>query len=149
VSKHNPIELATKTEPRPHRVLLAEDDQEMRTLIGAKLRKDGYDVVELDSGVALLSAVTLARAQLAPMPSVVVTDVRMPRVSGITALQVIKGYGWDVPIIVITAFGSEETLNEVTRSGATMVLHKPFELDDLRRAIRCVLPAQESDGPPA
>jgi DNA-binding response OmpR family regulator len=74
------------------------------------------------------------------MPSVIVTDLRMPGVSGLSVLRTIREYGWRVPVVLITAFGSEETLNEAARLDAAIVLHKPFELDDLRMAIRCLLP---------
>lgn len=113
----------------------------MRTLISMQLRRDGYDLTEVESGFALFAAITHVRANLTPMPSMIVSDVRMPGLSGLSILRVVRDYGWRIPVVLITAFGSEETLNEAASLEASIVLHKPFELDDLRAAIRCVLPA--------
>lgn len=123
-----------------HRVFLAEDDDEMRALIGLHLRADGYEIVELPNGSALLAALSDAHVSLAPMPSVIVSDLRMPGMSGVAVLRAVRQYGWSTAFVLITAFGSEEALNEAARLEASVVLHKPFELDDLRRVIRCVLP---------
>jgi DNA-binding response OmpR family regulator len=127
-------------------VLLAEDDDEMRDLISLRLRRQGYDLLEAASGSALLLAIKRIRADLAPMPSLIVTDVHMPGLSGLSALHTVRDYGWRVPVVVITAFGSEETLNEAARLDAAVVLHKPFDLDDLRMAIDCLLPERAGSG---
>lgn len=123
-----------------HCILLAEDDHEMRALISMRLRQDGYDLIEADSGLALMSAVSDMRKNGGPMPDVIVSDIRMPGQSGLSVLRAIREYGWRVPVVLITAFGGEETLNEAWSLEAAIVLHKPFELDDLRMAIRCLLP---------
>jgi len=123
-----------------HRVLLAEDDAEMRALLSRQLRSDGYDLFEVDNGIALFDAITRARANLAPMPSVIVTDVCMPGLSGLSVLRAVRDYGWRVPVVLITAFGSEETHNEAAGLEAAVVLSKPFDLDTLRMAVRCLLP---------
>jgi two-component system response regulator AtoC len=128
---------------RVHQVLLAEDDDEMRALITYRLRRDGHDVVESVDGLALLSQLTLIRANLKPMPSLIVTDVHLPGASGLSALHTVGIFGWNVPVLLMTAFGTEETLNTAARLGAGMVLHKPFDLDDLSLAVRCLLPRCE------
>jgi two-component system response regulator (stage 0 sporulation protein F) len=124
-----------------HRVLLAEDDDEMRALISLRLRADGYELVEVPNGLALLEAVGDAQARLTPIPSVIVSDLRMPGMSGVAVLRAVRQHGWSTAFVLITAFGDEDALNEAAHLGASIVLHKPFELDDLRRVIRCVLPS--------
>jgi CheY-like chemotaxis protein len=123
----------------PARILLAEDDFEMRRVLIAALRQDNYDIVELDSGSALLEEVSQARDR-AELPALIVSDVRMPGMSGLRVVEAIRRWGLRMPIILITAFGSEETLNEAFQLGATAVLSKPFDLEDLRSAVLCLLP---------
>ena len=91
----------------------------MRALMGMQLRRDGYDLTELANGFALFAAITNVRANLMPMPSVIVSDVRMPGLSGLSILRVVREYGWRVPVVLITAFGSEETLNEAAKLEAS------------------------------
>jgi DNA-binding response OmpR family regulator len=123
-----------------HHVLLAEDDDEMRALIALRLRGDGYEVAEAADGLSLLSRLTLVHANVRPMPSLIVTDVNLPGASGLSALRTVGELGWNVPVLLMTAFGSEETLNIAARLGAGMVLHKPFDLDHFSMAVRCLLP---------
>jgi two-component system response regulator AtoC len=123
-----------------HVVLLAEDDDEMRALIALRLHRDGYDVVESADGLSLLSRLTSARENIERMPSLIVTDVNLPGASGLSALRAVGELGWNVPVLLMTAFGTEETLNVAARLGADMVLHKPFDLDHLSMAVRCLLP---------
>jgi two-component system nitrogen regulation response regulator GlnG len=125
-----------------HQVLLAEDDDEMRALIALRLRGEGYDVVESADGLALLAQLTLVRANLKPMPSLIVTDIHLPGASGLSALHTVGDLGWKVPVLLMTAFGTEETLNAAARLGAEMVLHKPFDLNDFSLAVRCLVPRE-------
>ncbi len=129
-----------------HRVLLAEDDNEMRALMAMRLRDDGYELVEACDGTALFAEITCIQANRSPMPSVIVSDVRMPGLSGLFVLRAVRDSGWTIPILLITAFGCEETLNEAARYQATMVLHKPFDLRDLSLAVACLLPATTEPG---
>jgi len=126
----------------PARILLAEDDYEMRRVLITALRQDNYDIVELDSGSALLEAVSQARDR-AELPALIVSDVRMPGMDGLRVVEAIRSWGLRMPIILITAFGSEETLNEAFQIGATAVLSKPFDLEDLRSAVCCLLPSPD------
>ena len=63
--------------------------------------------------------------------------------SGLRVVEAIRRWGLRMPIILITAFGSEETLNEAFQLGATAVLSKPFDIDDLRAAVCCLLPTDD------
>jgi CheY-like chemotaxis protein len=129
------------------RILLAEDDVEMRRVLIEALRQDHYEIIEVDSGVALLDQVTRAKTQ-AELPALIVSDVRMPGMSGLAVVGAIRARGFRIPIILITAFSTEDTLNEAFRVGATAVLSKPFDLDDLRAAVCCLLPSNEAETRP-
>ena len=63
-----------------------------------------------------------------------ITDINMPTLTGLDVLTELRWDDWSVPVILITAFGDEQTHGEGARLGAAMVFNKPFELDELRRA---------------
>jgi DNA-binding response OmpR family regulator len=120
----------------PQRILLAEDDLEMRRFLSSALRKDGYEVVEASSGAELLT--TLATYLRRPMTrpyDLIISDQRMPGLSGLEVLEGFEGEDWLPPFILITAFGSREIEDGALRAGAAMVLDKPFDLDDLRAIV--------------
>ncbi|MFN8544355.1 MAG: response regulator [Candidatus Binatia bacterium] len=132
-----PLRLATR---RP-RILLAEDDVEMRGLIAAALEADGYDVVEAGDGLELLDALEIAASR--PRDTrfqLMISDVRMPGLSGLDVLAALRCAEWTTPVIVITAFGDDDTHAEARELGAMRVFDKPFDLDDLRTAVRQVVP---------
>lgn len=117
-------------------VMVAEDDEELRRLVAETLVEDGCDVRTAADGrqlLAMLSAVT--RGEL-PMPSLIVLDVRMPRCSGMDVLTALRLAEWEVPVVIITAFGSGELHAAAGTLGASAVLDKPFELDTLRYLAR-------------
>jgi CheY-like chemotaxis protein len=126
------------------RILLAEDDDEMRSLLAEILRGDGYDVVEVGDGGRLL--VLLARAYVAHSPpcDLLVSDVRMPVCSGLQILENLRLAHWQTPAILMTAFGDEQTCARAQGLGAVMFT-KPFEVDDLRTAVLHLL-AGRADG---
>jgi DNA-binding NtrC family response regulator len=124
---------ARARETMPHRagrVLLAEDDLEMRRLLAAALRRDRYEVTEVGDGRELIDR--LSEAILTEHAfDCIVTDVRMPHVSGTQALKFIHGAGLRIPVIVITAFGDHATRVDAWLCGASAVLDKPFEVEQL------------------
>ncbi len=118
----------------PARIFLAEDDDEMRLLLYEALVYDGYDVVDLSSGRELFNLLQRA-TELRIEPDIVVSDIRMPGMTGLEILKRIREQGSKTPVVLITAFGDEETLNAASRLGATAVFNKPFDIDDLRIAV--------------
>jgi CheY-like chemotaxis protein len=127
----------------PARVLLAEDDEEMRSMLAEALRREGYAVVEARNGDELLARVrssVLSTDDGAPV-DLVVSDIRMPGCSGLEVLEKLRDEDWAVPVILITAFGDEETHRKARSLGATLVLDKPFDVGDLcAAAVYLVLP---------
>ena len=126
-----------KTKPKvvTGRILLAEDDEEMRRLLASAMRKKRYEVVEVADGKELIDQISESILSGEPFDCVV-TDVRMPRLTGTQALRFIKDAGIEVPVIVITAFGDNVTRVDVWLLGAAAVLDKPFEVEDLIEEIR-------------
>jgi len=130
--------VARATEPR---VLVAEDDLEMRRLLCRAMRRAGYHVTEAEDGKALVNTligcVTSASGQL---PDLIISDVRMPGCTGLEVLARLRRIDWSIPIILITAFGDEQTHQEAARLGAARVLDKPFDVDELCTAARTLVP---------
>jgi CheY-like chemotaxis protein len=119
----------------PTTVLVADDDEDMRALIATTLREDGYEVTEACDGADLLAQLEAALDDPSKRPDVVVSDVIMPQLSGLGVLEALRRAQQRLPVILMTVV-SDETIHTVAkRLGAIGVLHKPFEIDDLRTAI--------------
>lgn len=111
-------------------VLVADDDRELRRLIGAFLRDAGLTVVEAADGRALLELVDELRER--GVPVVVVTDVEMPELDGLCALRRIRHAVPDARVIVMTGMADEHILTDALRLGAAAVFEKPVDLVQLR-----------------
>jgi CheY-like chemotaxis protein len=129
------------------RIVIAEDDADMRRSLLDALGEDDYELIEVDSGIALCDMLRSAK-RLSELPSLIISDVRMPGLNGLAVVQAIRGWGWRIPIVLITAYATEQTLNEAFQLGATALLRKPFDLEDLRSAIACLLPGSSTDAAP-
>jgi two-component system response regulator (stage 0 sporulation protein F) len=115
------------------RVLLAEDDPDMRALVRAALMADGHDVIEAANGREALDLLSPLYGALRP-PDVIVTDVRMPGLSGLLLASGLRACGCTTPIIIISAH-CDGLREQARRVGADAVFAKPFEVDDLRTAV--------------
>ena len=123
--------------PQPARILLAEDDRDLRLLLATELRKQGHVVDEAASGHDLLEL--LANLALRNETfDLIVTDIRMP---GLTGLSIVEGLRHGItdgtastPVILITAFGDEETHAEAKRLGA-VIFDKPFDIGEFRDCV--------------
>src|SRR5579863_5101412 len=118
------------------RVLVAEDDREMRRLVVEALRKDGHLVHEAADGHDLVNAIVRAVAQEpgAPGIDVIVSDVRMPGFTGIDVVEWLVYIGRRLPFVLMTAFGDDE-LRQRARAAGAVVLDKPLSLAQLRDAV--------------
>jgi len=129
------------TAGRRPRVLVADDDDDIRFLVASALRLDGYVVIEARDGSEALRVVSDPRS----VPDVIVTDIRMPDMSGLTLLVGLRDGGSMTPIVVMSAFLSEQVRAVANQFGADAVFCKPFEIDDLRTVVMNVL--RPNDGP--
>jgi DNA-binding response OmpR family regulator len=123
-------------ELRPARVLVAEDDFELRTMLALSLQRRGYEVTEVTDGNGLLDELgaSLLRYGASSRPDLVISDVRMPGKNGMDVLAGLRGASWTTPFIFMTAFGDAETHERAARLGA-VVYDKPFDLDELCAAV--------------
>jgi DNA-binding response OmpR family regulator len=125
-------------------ILIAEDDIEMRRMLGAFLRRDGYSVELVSTGIELQERLELL-ARAASPPDLVIADIQMPGLTGLHVLAWTRRYLPRVPFILITAFGDARTHDRARNLGAAAVFDKPFEMDDLRSHVRAVLRGDEQD----
>jgi two-component system, OmpR family, response regulator MprA len=123
-----------------HRLLVAEDDRAVRESLSRALELEGYVVTAVGNGAEAIDAVTAAR------PDVVVLDVSMPIVDGLTVCKVLRADGNRLPILMLTA--RTETRDRVAGldAGADDYLPKPFELDELLARLRALLRRTQVDG---
>lgn len=130
--------VARRNNTSKRRILVAEDDPEMRRVILDALTEDGHDVYTVGDGAGLL--IELARSDRFHYQTVdlVIADVRMPLCTGLQALETIRGVRARVPFLLMTAFGDEEVHARAKKLGATL-LDKPFSIDKLRRVIATLM----------
>lgn len=134
----------TATAPGTRRVILAEDDADMRHMLAGVLGADGWEVVEAPDGNELIDRLHEIARQPHGRDSValILADVRMPRLDGLDVLAALRCAGWYTPVILMTAFGDDATHAEAKRLGAVEVLDKPFGMEALRALVRRVAPAR-------
>jgi two-component system response regulator PilR (NtrC family) len=120
---------ATATRPQP-RVLVVDDERSMRELLAIVLRREGYEVVLADSGRTAIDALEREPIDL------LISDIKMPDMSGVDVLRAAKKADQDVLAIMITAFASTDTAVEAMRLGACDYLSKPFDVDLLKMKVR-------------
>lgn len=128
---------------RPARILVAEDDVEMRRLVIESLKRDGYDLVDITDGGQLLVRLTVSLWTRANPIDLVITDIRMPVCSGLEIAKSLRDAKWTMPILIMTAFGDAETRAQAKSLGAVLI-DKPFKMKTLRSLVRALL-APETD----
>jgi two-component system response regulator AtoC len=110
------------------RVLVADDEPNLRRVLAAMLARDGYDVVQASDGI---EALALAEDGV----DVIITDLRMPRLDGMEVLRRVVAEYADVPVIMITAHGSIDSAVEAVKLGAFDYIEKPFEQEHIRQIV--------------
>jgi len=117
-------------------VLLAEDDVEMRLLLSLALKKDRYKVIECKNGVELLSRIEpILKGTQDVGYDLIVTDIRMPGITGLEIIEGISGLPGCPPMILITAFGDKKIHEKGRQFGVAAVLDKPFELEEFTNVV--------------
>jgi DNA-binding response OmpR family regulator len=119
----------------PKRILVVDDEADVRELVVYRLRRSGYDVVEASHGEEAL------RLALAEAPDLVVADVMMPRVDGYELTRRLRAdeATRNIPVILLTAKAQEADVSQGFNAGADDYLKKPFNPDELVARVRAVL----------
>jgi DNA-binding response OmpR family regulator len=129
----------------PARVLVAEDDDALRAMMASRLRGEGCEVIEAcngDQAFEMIAEIEDGAAQFDALDLVIV-DVRMPGLSGLEVLDLLRAGRDATPVLVVTAYPEPELRAEVRRLGAHL-LAKPFGLSRLTQAANAVLRGRPS-----
>ena len=128
------------TERRPL-LLVVDDEESMRWFLEKTLRREGYDVVSARDGP---EAIALAQSQ--PI-DLVLADVRMPGMDGVALLRALRPTHPNVPVLLMTAYGTVEDALAAMKQGATDYVMKPFRVDAIRATVAKALAGGEPEAP--
>jgi two-component system response regulator PilR (NtrC family) len=122
--------VAVSSDRRPPRILVVDDERSMRELLAIVLRREGYEVLLAENGRAAIDLLEREPVDL------LISDIKMPDLSGVDVLRAAKKIDKDILGIMITAFASTDTAVEAMRLGACDYLSKPFDIDLLKMKVR-------------
>ncbi len=125
------------------RVLVVDDDADIRTVLRATLAKHGCDVLEAKDGSKITATAQKYR------PDVILLDILMPRADGYEALEALQGSDstCDIPVAMLTAMSDMSAIERAIEAGATGYLTKPFSVDHLYDQLEAVVAkAREASG---
>ncbi|HTQ46122.1 MAG TPA: response regulator, partial [Polyangiaceae bacterium] len=132
--------------PERKQVLIVDDEPNLRKILSAQLSRDGYDVMTANDGEEGLAALKDHHIDL------VITDLKMPKVDGMTLLKKALEEDPELPIVLITAHGTIDTAVEALKSGAFDFVTKPFDKDEVRQIVAKALKTRDlraADATPA
>ncbi len=118
------------------RILVVDDERSMREILHIFLKNEGYTVTLADNGESAVEAVKRDIFDL------IITDMNMPKLSGLELLRNVKKITPDTIVVVITAFGTTESAVEAMKQGAYDYIQKPFQMDDIRLVVKNALEKQ-------
>jgi DNA-binding response OmpR family regulator len=123
----------------PARIILAEDDPDLRNVIEATLREDGHDVLPFRDGRHLLAYIeALVMMDKPTEPDLLISDVMMPGYTGLEILAALRETELEMPVILISAFGDRAMHAQAFDLGAAMI-DKPFDIDTLLNTVRLLV----------
>lgn len=126
---------------RGSRILIVDDDPGQRGLLDAFLRSQGFDTVPVDSGEAALRALPTGGFQM------MISDVRMPGISGLETLRRAREQHAVLPVLLVTAYADIREAVGAMRDGAVNYLAKPIDLDELLGSVRLALGLTAREAP--
>ncbi len=112
------------------RVLVVDDEENLRLVVRSFLRRDGYEVETAASGEEALRLIESFG------PDFILTDVKMPKMGGMDLLQTLKAKGSEVTVILMSAYGSLDLAIEAIKAGAYDYIPKPFKPEELLLTLR-------------
>ena len=117
------------------RILIVEDDAATAWALEEGLSDEGYEIVAVDSAEKALAEFKKQPADL------VITDLRLPRMDGATLVRRLRarGNGKQAAFLVVTAYGTDETLRALLKDGVHACFPKPFQMERLRKGVEAAL----------
>jgi DNA-binding NtrC family response regulator len=116
-----------------HKILIVDDEQSMAQFLAIVLRKEGYDVATVNNGRDALEKVKSETFD------VVITDIKMPGMNGIQVLEGIKKHDPGLPVVIMTAYASQQSAIEAVNLGAFQYLIKNAKNDEIKLVVRNAL----------
>ncbi|MCB0221539.1 MAG: sigma-54-dependent Fis family transcriptional regulator [Chrysiogenetes bacterium] len=116
-------------DPQDYTLLLVDDEPNLRKVLGALLRKEGYEVLEAANGVEALGVLDSETVE------VVISDLKMPKMDGNTLLKEVRLRWPELPFVMLTAHGTVDAAVEALKNGALDFLSKPFDKDEIRMVV--------------
>jgi two-component system chemotaxis response regulator CheY len=126
--------LHTKDTPGNGRILIVDDDANVRKVLRVTLTDAGYDVVEADNGATGIEQIRSGDNRL--MVDVIICDIRMPQINGVEAFDYFLQQFPSVPILVLTGFPDTKMAAQLLNKGVTDYLVKPVDDDKLLAAVK-------------
>jgi two-component system response regulator AtoC len=126
--------------PERKQVLIVDDEPNLRKILSAQLTRDGYDALTAEDGEQGLHLLREHHIDL------VITDLKMPKVDGMTLLKRALEIEPELPVVLITAHGTIDTAVEALKRGAFDFVTKPFDKDEVRQIVAKALKTRELRG---
>ncbi|MGZ8383252.1 MAG: response regulator [Nitrospira sp.] len=123
------------------RVLVVDDEPDIRKVVRMTLQKAGYEVIEAENGEKAIEAINTGENRL--LLDVLICDIRMPKINGVEAVAYFQQEWPRVPIIVLTGFPDTDMATSFLRSGVVDYLVKPVEGEKLRTAVARAMEQRE------
>jgi DNA-binding response OmpR family regulator len=127
-----------ENQPLCGRILVADDDPVLRTMLVIALSEAGHDVLQAEDGLQAMDLLLLAKANNA-LPDILVTDIQMPRLDGIGLLERMVSENVVIPSLVMTAVGDKNLVVRLLRLGAEEFIDKPFDLSEMCSRIEALV----------
>ncbi len=120
------------------RVLLAEDDDDLRWTLADYLRGEGFEVLAVPDGRAILEQLgaSMLLEQRTTLADIIVTDIRMPGLDGMQILESVRARGWTTPVVLMTAYADEGLEKRALELGADAFLSKPVDVEEFQTTLR-------------
>lgn len=115
------------------RILVVDDEPDIRRVVRLMLEKAGYDVLEAADGQAAIAAINTGENRL--VVDAVVCDMRMPKINGLEAIAYFRDHFPHVPVVVLTGFPDTEMAVSCLRNGVVDYLVKPVDSEQLQSAL--------------
>jgi len=132
-----PWGLHTKDTPGNGRVMIVDDEDNVRKVLRLTLTKAGYDVVEAEHGGKGIEAI--GSDDNALMVDVVISDIRMPKINGLEAIAFFQQQYPSVPIIVVTGYPDQQMATDLLTQGVFDYLVKPVDKDKLLATVAAAM----------
>jgi DNA-binding NtrC family response regulator len=127
---------------RQKHIVLSEDETPARTTLKIILVKAGYRVTAVTNGTEALDLL-VSTVQNRETVDLLVTDIRMPGLTGMELIDELKKSNIEIPVLVITGFGSKEMVIQLMRKGCNDFIEKPFEPGEVLKRVEEVLKKKE------